>query len=114
MSHARKITREDGRLDWNQPASVLWNRIRAFTPWPGAFTHLPHDPRPLLLKIWHAEVVSHSGRPGQILHAEKTELVIACGNDALRLSEVQPEGKRRMSARDFLAGHGSLVGISLE
>src|SRR6185295_11586039 len=51
-SYAHKITREDGRLDWSQPARVLWNRVRAYTPWPGAFTHLPGEPKPLLLKIW--------------------------------------------------------------
>src|SRR5262249_41623059 len=57
VSYARKITKEDGRLDWNQPARVLWNRIRALTPWPSAFTFLPDETTAPLLKIWEAEIV---------------------------------------------------------
>jgi methionyl-tRNA formyltransferase len=104
-SHARKITKEDGRLDWNQPARALWNRIRAFTPWPGAFTQLPGQEPAQMLKIWRAEVVAISGAPGEIVAAEKLGLVIACGVQALRVVELQREGGRRMSAGDFLAGH---------
>ncbi len=104
-SHARKITKEDGRLDWSRPARVLWNRIRAFTPWPGAFTQLPGQAQPQLLKIWRAEVVAGSGAPGEIVAAEKSGLVIACGDQALRVVELQREGGRRMSAGEFLAGH---------
>ena len=104
-SHARKITKEDGRLDWNQPARALWNRIRAFTPWPGAFTQLPNQEPAQLLKIWRAEVAAGGGAPGEIMAAEKSGLVIACGVQALRIVELQREGGRRMSAGDFLAGH---------
>ncbi len=104
-SHARKIAKEDGRLDWNQPARALWNRIRAFTPWPGAFTQLPGQTPPQLLKIWLAEVAPGSGVPGEIVAAEKSAVVIACGEQALRILELQREGGRRMSAGDFLAGH---------
>jgi methionyl-tRNA formyltransferase len=104
-SQARKIAKEDGRLDWNQPARVLWNRVRAFTPWPGAFTQLPGQPQPHLLKIWRAEVAAGGGAPGEIVAAEKSGLVIACGVQALCIVELQREGGRRMSAGDFLAGH---------
>ena len=104
-THARKITKEDGHLDWTKPARTLWNRIRAFMPWPGAFTHLPSQPRPHLLKIWQAEVADQSGQPGQILHADKTGIVVACGEKALRILNLQREGGRRMTAQEFLAGH---------
>ncbi len=104
-TYARKITKEDGRLDWTKPAQVLWNRMRAFTPWPGAFTHLPDQPRPHLLKIWQAEIVDQSSAPGDILQADKTGIVVACGEKALRILNLQREGGRRMSAHDFLAGH---------
>jgi methionyl-tRNA formyltransferase len=104
-SHARKITKEDGRLDWTKPAHTLWNRIRAFTPWPGAFTHLPDQPRPHLLKIWQAEVVEQTGASGEILHADKTGIVVACGENALRVLNLQREGGRRMNAQEFLTGH---------
>ncbi|HEX3797879.1 MAG TPA: methionyl-tRNA formyltransferase [Verrucomicrobiae bacterium] len=102
-SHARKITREDGRLDWTQPAATLLNRIRAFTPWPGAFTHLPKPPT--LLKIWRAEVADATGEPGNILSADKSGVVVACGRESLRITELQREGSRRMSVQDFLAGN---------
>jgi methionyl-tRNA formyltransferase len=104
-SHARKIAKEDGRLDWSQPARALWNRIRAFTPWPGAFTQLPGQEPAQLLKIWRADVMAGGGAPGEIVLAEKSGLVIACGVQALRIVELQREGGRRMSAGDFLSGH---------
>jgi methionyl-tRNA formyltransferase len=104
VSHAPKIKKEDGRLDWNQPARALWNRVRAMTPWPGAFTNLS-NPQPGLLKIWEAEVVSRTGRPGEVLHADKTGIIVGCAADALRILALQREGGRRMSAQDFLAGN---------
>lgn len=112
VTYARKLTKEDGRLDWSQPARVLHNRLRAFTPWPGAFTFLPAQPRPLLLKVWRAEVARAgdvqsppAAQPGRVLSADKSGLVIACGEGALRLLEVQKEGSRRMTTAEFLAGH---------
>jgi methionyl-tRNA formyltransferase len=105
VTYARKITREDGRLDWTQPARTLLNRIRAFTPWPGAFTHLPAQPQPLLLKIWRAEVCETGGKPGRILQADKSGIVVACGGDSLRITQLQREGGRRLAAQEFLAGH---------
>ena len=142
VSYAAKIKKADGRLDWNQPAQTIWNRLRAFTPWPGAFTFwlgvpassgntprteappkggTPGAPRPMLLKIWKAEVVETSGgearrdkaserRPGEILSADKTGIVVGCGERALRILELQREGGRRMSVAEFLAGHVLKVG----
>jgi methionyl-tRNA formyltransferase len=112
-SYAHKITREDGRLDWTQPAPALWNRIRAFMPWPGAFTHLPAEPRPLLLKVWEAQVAERSGAPGEILGADKTGIVVACGRQSLRITNLQREGGRRMTAQEFLAGHSLRTGDKL-
>jgi methionyl-tRNA formyltransferase len=105
-TYVGKISKEDGRLNWSLPARVLWNRIRGFTPWPGAFTFIPATPKPRLLKIWRAQVEEHfNGAPGHILSADKTGIVIACGSGALRVLELQREGGRRMNAQDFLAGH---------
>jgi methionyl-tRNA formyltransferase len=112
-SHAPKIKKEDGRIDWNLPAKTIWNRLRAFTPWPGAFTFLagkPNSSRPAGLKIWKAETVQQSGRSGEILSADKHGIVVACGQDALRILELQREGGRRMSAAEFLAGHALNAG----
>jgi len=103
-THAPKIKKDDGRLDWNQPARVLWNRIRGLVPWPGAFTYSSGEPA-ILLKIWKAEIAALSGAPGEILPAEKSAIVVACGKDSLRILELQREGARRLSAPQFLAGY---------
>jgi len=106
ISYARKITRQDGLLDWHLPARALGNRVRGLTPWPGAFTHLPGEFRPPLLKVWRAEITAApAGGPGTILEAGAGGILVSCGEGALRLLEVQREGGRRLAARDFLAGH---------
>jgi methionyl-tRNA formyltransferase len=110
-THAPKIRKEDGRIDWRLSARTIWNRVRAFTPWPGAFTHLTSPPQ--LLKVWQAEVVSQNGPPGEILSADKTGIVIGCGQDALRVLALQREGGRKMSAQEFLAGHALKPGQKL-
>ena len=105
VTYARKITKDDGRLDWTRPAVTLWNRLRAFTPWPGAFCQMPAEPSPRLLKVHAAQPVAGSGEPGTVLAADKTGIVVACGEGALRLTEVQPEAGRRLTAGQFVAGH---------
>ena len=114
VSHAPKIKKEDGHIDWCQPAKTIWNRLRAFTPWPGAFTFLAGEPKPQLLKIWKAEVVEQSGKVGEILSADKSGVIVACGRDALRVWELQREGGRRMGAAEFLAGCPLRVGERVE
>jgi methionyl-tRNA formyltransferase len=105
VSHAPKIKREHGRIDWAQPAAFIWNRIRGLVPWPGAFTFLPAEPKPHLLKIWKGAVVERSSAPGEILQADKGGILVGCGTDALLVAELQLEGSRRLSAQEFLAGH---------
>jgi len=126
VSYASKIKKEDGRIDWNLPAQTILNRLRAFTPWPGAFTFLPDlagrasaqaetetserlagtlTPPKQLLKIWKAEVIEKSGGAGEILSADKTGIVVACGQNALRILKLQREGGKRLTAGQFLAGH---------
>ena len=113
-THVAKIRKEDGNIVWNQPARAIWNRIRAFTPWPGAFTYLPAQPKPLLLKIWGAELVSVHGNAGEVLSADKSGIVIGCGEDALRVTILQREGGRRMNAQEFLAGNPLPPGTKLQ
>lgn len=103
-TYAAKIKKEDGRIDWNLSAQKIWNRLRAFTPWPGAFTFLPIESKPQLLKIWKAEIVAGHGGAGEILAADNTGIVVGCGQDALRILELQREGGRRLAAAAFLAG----------
>ena len=104
-TYAAKIKKEDGQIDWQQPAQKIWHRLRAFTPWPGAFAFLQAEPKPQLLKIWKAEVVERSGGAGEILSADKSGIVVGCGAGALRILELQREGGKRMSAEQFLIGH---------
>jgi len=104
-TYAAKIKKEDGKIDWNEPAERILNRLRAFTPWPGAFTFLETETKPQLLKIWKTEIVENNGQTGTVLLADKSGIVVACGKNALRILELQREGGRRLSAQEFLAGH---------
>ena len=111
LFYARKITKEDGRIDWSLPARQLWNRVRAFTPWPGAYTFLSLGTRQGLLKIWDADEVKEAAAPpGQIVRADKHGIVVACGQEALGIRMLQKEGGRRLSAAEFLAGHSLVSG----
>lgn len=105
VSHARKITKDDGRLIWDRPAVELWRRLRAFTPWPGAFCHAEGGGKTRLVKVHDAVPCEGSGRPGERIDGGKSRLVVACGTGALELRILQPEGGRRMEAAAFLAGH---------
>jgi methionyl-tRNA formyltransferase len=106
-THAPKLTRDNGEIDWTQLAEIIERKIRAFNPWPAAFTEIAsHGVRKL--KIFSAAIVNLNGVPGEILRREK-ELVIAAGKGALSLGEVQLEGKRRMDAAEFVRGHASIL-----
>jgi methionyl-tRNA formyltransferase len=113
-THVKKIKKEDGLLDWAQPARSLQNRIRAFRPWPGAFTYQQTPGKPRLLKIWRSEV-DHAakGVPGTVLAADNAGIVVACGEEALRVLTLQREGGRQMSAAEFLSGNPIRVGDRL-
>jgi methionyl-tRNA formyltransferase len=106
---APKLKREDGRIDWNESAEAIERKIRAFNPWPGAFTKIEPPspgsdaPSNRKLKIFSATMVDLGGKPGEVLARDK-EFVIAAGDGALSLKEVQLEGKRRMSGAEFLRG----------
>jgi methionyl-tRNA formyltransferase len=113
VSHAPKIKKQDGHVDWNQPARSIWNRVRGLVPWPGAFSFLPGQPQPHLLKIWRAEPAESAGSPGEVLQADKTGILVGCGRDALRILVLQREGGRRLTAQEFLAGHPLLPGQRL-
>ena len=102
-TYASKLKREDGKIDWTNPAEAIERKIRAFDPWPGAF--MKYDGQNL--KIFSATILALRGTPGEILQSEKG-LVIAAGEGALSLGQVQLEGKRRMTAAEFLRGHRTL------
>ncbi|MDD3276674.1 MAG: methionyl-tRNA formyltransferase [Kiritimatiellales bacterium] len=106
----RKLTKEDGRLDWTQPADVLRNRIRGFTPWPGCFCEMPDGQR---LKVLRVAVEAQSGLPGDILDVSGAGLLVAAGEGALRLLDVQPAGKKVMDGASYLRGYPLAPGMSL-
>ena len=94
------IQKEEGKLDFTRTAVELERRLRAFTPWPGAFTTLEGK----LLKVHRARVGEGRGEPGSVVSSGPQGLEVACGEGSLVLLEVQPEGKRVMTAGEFLAG----------
>ena len=97
------LTKQHGVIDWTRNAASIERCVRGFQPWPTAYTNY-HGRR---LIVWKAtaEVSSLSAAPGEVVFAHGDDLVVKCGDDtALRLNEVQPEAKRRMSVRDFLNG----------
>src|SRR5205814_2421285 len=97
------LKREDGLIDWSMDAFAIERRVRGFQPWPNAYTAL--DSRRLI--IWRAtpEQIELSITYGQVVEARSDRLVVSCGHSTLlRIAELQPEGGRRMSARDFING----------
>jgi methionyl-tRNA formyltransferase len=105
------LKKEDGRMDFSRPASDLFNRMRGFQPWPGAFTTF----KTKTLQVHRAEPVQRPGElmPGTIA-VEAAHLLVGCGQDtALDLVEVQIEGKRRMTAQEFINGYRPQTGNRL-
>jgi methionyl-tRNA formyltransferase len=95
------LKREDGLIDFQRPAATIVNRLRGFQPWPGAFTNF----RGKQLHVWAAKPAAATLAPGEI-NVEGARLLVGCGeNTALELLEVQPEGKKRMAAGDFVHGY---------
>ena len=103
-TYARKLKREHGEIDWSESAEAIERKIRAYNPWPGAFMKADTQN----LKIFSGSVVDLRGQPGEILRSDK-DLIVATGKGALSLGEVQLEGKRRMTAAEFLRGHAAIV-----
>jgi methionyl-tRNA formyltransferase len=103
VTYANKIEKAEARLDWNQPAAVLARKLRAYNPFPGAVVKLAGSE----VKAWRGDAVAGRGRPGQVLAADAGGIVVACGEGALRLTELQKPGGRRVTAADFL--HGSAL-----
>src|SRR5882757_5527150 len=104
-TYAPKLKREHGLIDWSESAEAIERKIRAYNPWPGAFMKVDHQN----LKVFSASVVDLNGQAGEVLRSDE-DLIVATGKGALSVAEVQLEGKRRMSAAEFLRGHGALLG----
>ena len=109
-THAPKITRDMGQIDWSKTATEIWNQARAFTPWPGIFTHISGK----LLKIIDVEPVDINDlEPGIIGKSNYEGIIVGCGKKALRIKQLQKEGGKRLAANAFLAGHPLPAGTQL-
>jgi methionyl-tRNA formyltransferase len=111
VTMAPLINKADGRMMWTQPAAALARRVRAFNPWPSAFTSLAGR----LLKVHRAHAVDTAtgGSPGQVT-AIDTGIWVACGQGSLVLDEVQLEGRKRLNAVEFVRGGQLVVGTVLD
>jgi methionyl-tRNA formyltransferase len=104
---APKVTKAESEIDWTPPARVVHDKVRGLQPWPLASTHLAG----IRYVVRRTErVLEHSRTPGSIVRAAGDDLVVACGDGALRILEIQPEGRRTMTAREFLAGRRLTAG----
>lgn len=113
-SHVTKISREDARINWQLSASILVRRLRAFTPWPGAFFSVETKKGLKRVQVTAAQVFESDevAVPGTVINAGKKRIVIACGeNSFLELLRLVPEGKKEMSATDFRNGGSVSPGL---
>jgi len=107
-TYAHKIGRDDAVMDWSQPASALERAVRALRPSPGAATTLQGE----RIKLWRSHVASGSGAPGSVLAADEF-LLVACGEGALAITELQRAGGKPLAASEFLRGRALPRGARL-
>jgi len=110
VTYARKISSEEARIDWTRPAGELANHVRGLSPFPGAWFELDTGKEAVRVKVLMAQAETGSGAPGEVLDGN---LLIACGEGALRLTRLQRAGKGAMDATDFLRGNSVEPGTVL-
>jgi len=109
---APMMKKELGRIDWSMTPLEIERRVRGLDPWPGAFTTLGGE----TLRVWKArpdEIGGFGGRPGEVVDTNKNGIKVAASGGALVIQELQAQGRRRMSAADYLAGHCIPAGTML-
>ena len=104
-NYAKKLSKEEADIDWSMSALQIERNIRSFNPWPMCFTQMGGQ----TVKIHQAQVLLQSGDPGQILSSDKNGVVVACGEHALCITQLQPQGKKPMAINDFLNGRSDWV-----
>jgi methionyl-tRNA formyltransferase len=109
ISYAAKISKAEARIDWHRPAAAIERRIRAFDPFPGAATEF----NGVAIKIWRAAVTDAAGPPGSVLAADDKGIVVACGEGALSLLQLQKPGSKRLQVREFRQGFELAAGDQL-
>ena len=106
VTYAHKIEKAEALIDWTKRATELDRHVRAFNPFPGAQAVFAGQ----TVKLWRATPVEASGEIGQILAVDRSTIVVACGEGALAISELQKAGGKRLPVQQFLAGHPLKVG----
>jgi len=112
VTYAHKVEKSEAWIDWSQPAERLGARVRAFDPFPGAYSSLDG----VMIKIWRARACATEAggsagvQPGSVLRADAGGIDVACGQGVLRLTQLQRPGGRRLEVRDFLAGTAVAAG----
>ncbi len=104
------LKKEDGLVDWTLPAADIHNRVRGFSPWPGAYTFLDGG----MIKILETEVLPGEGEPALVHQRADNTLEVGTGKGLLRILRIQPAGKKPMPAADFLRGHREIEGKKFE
>ncbi|TYR77574.1 methionyl-tRNA formyltransferase [Rossellomorea vietnamensis] len=107
VTFAWNIKREQEKIDWTKTGEEIYNHVRGMHPWPVAYTELDGS----VLKVWWSEKVkSPKGSPGEIVSVEEDGIVVATGSDtSIKITDLQPSGKKRMSAKEYLRGAGSFI-----
>ncbi len=118
-TYAPKLSKSDGELDWTEPADRVADRIRGFHPWPGTYSFHRRDDERTRISFQlarPADAPSDMGDPGKVLEADATEgrLVVACGEGAIEILELQAAGRRAMEVDDFLNGYDIEAGDRFE
>jgi methionyl-tRNA formyltransferase len=109
-TYAPLLRKEDGLIDWQDSTENIYNRIRAFDPWPGAFTFYEGS----RWGIWKAEIVEkrfQSSVPGELVEVEPAGIIVSTGDGGLKITEMQTEGKRRMGVGEYLRGQKAEKGV---
>jgi len=113
VSFAKNISREQERINWDTSGEVIYNQIRGLRPWPVAYTEF----QGAVMKIWRAEKreINDNVEPGVILAIEKDGFIVGTGDKvAIKITELQPAGKKKMSAEQYLRGTGTQVKAGLK
>ncbi|MDH4164511.1 MAG: methionyl-tRNA formyltransferase [Nitrospirota bacterium] len=104
------LKKEDGQIDWSLPAIEIHNRVRGLSPWPGAYGFVEGR----MIKILSSGIAEGTAEPGMLAEQDKDSLVVGTGKGLLRIVMLQPEGKKPMTAAEFLRGQRSIVGKRFE
>ena len=100
-SYASMLSKKEGELDWNDSAEHIYNRVRGLNPWPGAFSYLCG--KRFMIDFAYPE--KECGKPGEVLRADDEGILVACGDESVRIKSVKFDGKKKMTVSQYLNGH---------